>query len=168
MMKMKSIFKAFASFALVCALMPAFVSCSNDDDEEQLAVTNIIGSYFGSLGANVMGTECEMPGEYKVTIQKDQKERDEVEVVVPETSFMYPGSDKVNTIPSFTIKGVNVKTSGTSYKIYEDNYSVTLDGVNYSGNISGTITGKAAEIHYSVRPGQMPMDINFTFSGNYK
>lgn len=166
-MKMKSIYKLLASFALICALMPALVSCS-DDDDEVLAVTNIIGSYSGTLGANVMGTDCEMPGEYQVVIQKEPKEKDEVQVIIPQCSFVVPGTDAPQTIPSLTIPEVDVKTSGNGYAISENDYSVTVDGVVYTGSISGRISGKTAEIRYSIKPGRMPMDINFTFNGSYK
>lgn len=151
--------------AMLCFIMPAFVSC--DKDEPALA-DNVIGSYTGTLDAIVMNIDCDMPGEYTVTIQKEPKEDDEVQVVIPETSFKYPGSERVATIPSFTIAEVDVKSSGNGYAISEDDYSVTLNGVVYTGSIHGTFNGKNAEISYTVTPGAMPMPISYTFKGTQK
>lgn len=153
--------------AMLCFIMPAFVSCDKDDDDP-VAVSNVIGSYTGTLDAVVMNIDCEMPGDYTVTIQKEPKDNDEVQVVIPETSFKYPGSERESTIPSFTIPDVDVKSSGNGYVISEDNYSVKVNGVEYSGSIHGTISGKTAEINYIVTPGAMPMPISYTFKGVQK
>lgn len=156
--------------AILCFIMPAFVSCDKDDDkDEQAAVSKVIGSYTGTLDAIVMNVDCDMPGEYTVTIQKEPKEKDEVQVVIPETSFKYPGSERENTIPSFTIPEVDVKSSGNNrYVISEDDYSVTINGVEYSGSIHGTITNQTAEISYIITPGAMPMPISYKFKGVQK
>ncbi|MDE7350027.1 MAG: calycin-like domain-containing protein, partial [Muribaculaceae bacterium] len=69
------------------------------------------------------------------------------------------------TIPSFTITGVDVKESADKYVISKDKYSETVNGVEYSGSIEGTITGGGAEISFTVKPGAMPMDISYTFNG---
>lgn len=153
--------------AIMCMMAPAFVSCDKDDDEP-VAVANVIGSYTGTLEAVVTNIDCEMPGEYTIAIQKEPKENDEVQVVIPETSFKYPGSDKLNTIPSFTIPEVDVKSVGNVYVISEDDYVVTANGVQYSGSIRGTINGKAVEISYTVTPGSMPMPISYKFKGVQK
>lgn len=155
--------------AMLCFIMPTFVSCDKDDDkDEPAAVAKVTGSYTGTLKAVVTNIDCEMPGEYTITIQKDQKDDDDVQVVIPETSFKYPGSERVATIPSFTIPDVDIKSSGNAYIISEDDYSVTVNGVEYSGSIHGTITGQNAEINFTVTPGAMPMPISYTFKGVQK
>lgn len=160
--------KMMSLLAALFMLLPAFVSCDKDDDDEKLSVANIIGTYSGTLDAKVMNIDCDMPGQYNVTIQKEPKEKDEVQVVISETSFKYPGSEKVSTIPSITIPEVDVKSSGNGYVISEDDYSVILNNVTYTGSIEGKISGRTAEIAYTVKPGAMPMDISYTFKGVLK
>lgn len=154
--------------AALFMFLPAFVSCDKDEDkDEPAAVAKVTGSYTGTLKAVVTNIDCEMPGEYTITIQKDQKD-DDVQVVIPETSFKYPGSERVATIPAFTIPDVDIKSSGNAYIISEDDYSVAVNGVEYSGSIHGTINGKNAEINFTVTPGAMPMPISYTFKGVQK
>lgn len=152
--------------AALCLLIPAFASCDKDNDKDEVvAPGDVTGTWVGTLAAKVMNIDCEMPGMYEVSILKEPTEDDEVQVVIPETSFKYPGSDRVSTIPSFTIPEVDVKKSGKAYIISEDKYSVKLNGVEYTGSIQGKITGADAEISYTVKPGVMPMDISYTFKG---
>ena len=159
--------KMIGLMAMLCFAMPAFVSCDKDDDDKDdlISVTEVTGSYTGTLQAIVTNVDCEMPGEYTITIQKEPNEDDEVQVVIPETSFKYPGSERPSTIPSFTIPDVDVKTSGNGYIISEDDYAVYVNGVKYSGKIRGTVSGKTVEINYIVTPGAMPMPISYTFKG---
>lgn len=162
---MKTI-KMMSVLAALSMLLPAFVSCDKDDDEEITAIpSEVMGTWVGTLAAKVMNIDCEMPGIYEVTIQKESEDKDEVQVVIPETSFKYPGSDRASTIPSFTIKGVDVKETADGYVISKDKYSETVNGVEYSGSLEGTITGVGADISFTVKPGAMPMDISYTFKG---
>lgn len=165
-MRMKNIFKTLAALALIFALAPVFASCGNDDEEE-LIVTVISGNYSGTLDAKVMGTPCDMPGDYQVSIQKEPKEKDEVQVVLPQCSFSVGQMGGSKTIPSLTIPEVNVKKSGAGYHISND-YKVTVDGVAYTGTISGDVKDKKADIFYTIQPGHMPMTISFTFNGAIK
>ncbi len=155
--------------AMLCFIMPAFVSCSNDDDEPA-AADAIVGTYSGSLNYSVAQYEPgNIEGTYEVKILKDPTDADDVLVVLPECSFTPPIPQASSfTIPSITVDDVDVKVNGNVYTISEDDFTVVLDGTTYTGNISGTITGKNAQIKYMLRPGRMPMDINFTFEGTLK
>lgn len=162
---MKTI-KMMSVLAALSMLLPAFVSCDKDDDEEITAIpSEVMGTWVGTLAAKVMNIDCEMPGIYEVTIQKESEDKDEVQVVIPETSFKYPGSDRISTIPSFTITEVDVEKSGKGYVISKDKYSETVNGVEYSGSIQGTINRLSSEISFTIKPGVMPMDISYTFKG---
>lgn len=162
---MKTI-KMMSVLAALSMLLPAFVSCDKDDDEEITAIpSEVMGTWVGTLAAKVMNIDCEMPGMYEVTIQKESEDKDEVQVVIPETSFKYPGSDRISTIPSFTITEVDVEKSGKGYVISKDKYSETVNGVEYSGSIQGTINRLSSEISFTIKPGVMPMDISYTFKG---
>ncbi|MDE6342823.1 MAG: hypothetical protein K2K93_10940, partial [Muribaculaceae bacterium] len=151
---MKKTLRITGLFAALCLLMPAFTSCDKDDDDDDVVAvpSEVTRTWVGTLAAKVMNIDCDMPGMYEVSILKEPTEDDEVQVVIPETSFKYPGSERVSTIPSFTIPEVDVEKSGNGYTISKDKYSVTLNGVTYSGSIQGKI-GASAEISYNVKPG---------------
>lgn len=163
-------YKFMTVLAALFLIMPAFVSCGNDDDDEPAAVESISGSYTGTLGYSVMGYPADnLTGDYTLVIAKDAKEKDEVTVTLPQCSFTYPGSQAgAYTIPALTVTGVDVKVKGNVYTIEKDNFKVSLDGVDYTGSMIGTVAGKDAKVEYTLQPGRMPMDINFTFQGSVK
>lgn len=167
-MKMKKIFKTLASLAIIFAVAPALVGCSNDDDDEVAAVESITGTYSGTMKASVMGTVCDTPGEFNVSISKEPREDDEVIVVMPECSFENAQMGGKRTIPSLTIREVNVGNINGGYEISSGLSKVELNGVTYSCQIKGTISGNNADIMYNVNPGGMGMNINFTFNGKRK
>ncbi len=160
--------------AMLCFIMPAFVSCDNDDDEPKgdtpESVDAILGTYSGSLDYSVMGFEPgNIEGTYEVKIIKDADDADEVTVVLPECSFTPPIPNSSSfTIPALTVDDVDVVVNDNVYKITEDDLKVNLNGISYTGKISGKISGKDAKITFTLRPGSMPMDINFTFTGTLK
>ena len=162
--------------AALFMLLPAFVSCDKDDkdepkpDEPTLDVDNIAGSYSGSLGYSVMGFEPgSIEGTYELQILKDVDDADEVTVVLPECSFTPPiPQASTFTIPSLKVDDVDVTVKDNVYTISEDEISVEVGGTIYTGKISGTVSGKDASVEYTLRPGRMPMDINFTFTGTLK
>ncbi len=161
--------------AVLCFLMPAFVSCDKDDDKSKpddptLDVSKITGTYSGSLGYSVMGFEPgDIEGSYELKILKDAKDDDDVIVVIPQCSFTPPiPNSSAFTIPELTIEDVDVVKNGNVYTISEDDFSIDINGTAYTGKLSGTVSGKDAKVEYTVRPGRMPMDINFTFTGTLK
>ena len=159
-------YRFLSILAMLCMAMPAFVSCNDDDDDDDPAlVDGVIGTYTGSLGAQVMNIDCPMEGKYEVSIW-NASDADEVRVVLPKCAFAMPGSSAADTIPSLTVYDVDVKASGNSYILDEDDFSVTVNGVVYTGSINGTVSGKNAKINYVVKPGRMPMPINFAFDGS--
>lgn len=166
--------KMIGLMAMLCFIMPAFVSCDKDDDEpkgdDQAAVEAIVGTYSGSLGYSVMNFEPgDIDGTYELKIMKDPSDADDVVVVLPECTFTPPiPQSSAFTIPSLTIDDVDVKVNGNVYTISEDDFTIELEGTTYTGKLSGTIAGKDSKIEYTLRPGRMPMDINFTFTGTAK
>lgn len=169
--------KMMSVLAALFLLLPAFVSCDKDDDkdepkgEEQITdVSKITGSYSGSLGYNVMGFEPgAIEGTYDVKIMSDATDKDDVTVELPACTFTPPiPNSSAFTIPSLTVDGVDVTVKDNVYTISEDDFSIEVAGTTYTGKLSGTIKGKEAAVEYVVRPGRMPMDINFTFTGTQK
>lgn len=157
--------KVWSIFALFCLALPAFVGCSDDDNEDSLAIGNATGTYSGSLNAKVMTSDFPMEGEFQLSIVSQKDNSEEVTVVLPQCSFTPPGSPMTQVIPSISVADVDIEASGSGYTIKEDNFMVVLDDVTYTGSINGTISGNVAKINYSMTPGKMPMQINFTFNG---
>lgn len=148
--------------------VPMLAACDKDDNDDPAFTDAIKGSYTGSLDYSVVGYDPgTIPGDYDLIIANG-KETDEVAVSLPECTFTPPGSQRALTIPSITIDDVEVKVKNNVYTVDEDDYSISIDGVVYSGKILGTITGKNIVLDYVVRPGRMPMDINFKFKGVLK
>ena len=167
-------YNLFALLASLLLILPAFVSCDKDDDNDEpdeskgTGVSNILGTYKGIFNnVNVMGTVCDVAGEYDVIIKEKPNTSDEVIVVLPECSYSV-GAMGAKTIPSITIDDVDVKVNNSEYSISEDDYEVTQNGVKYSGNISGTVKGNQITVYYTIMPGGMKMPINFTFTGTLK
>ncbi len=156
--------------AALFMLLPAFVSCDKDDDKDPSVAKAILGTYSGSLDYSVMGYEPgNIEGTYELKIERDAKDANDVKVVLPACSFTPPiPQASAFTIPSITIDDVDVKVNGSVYTISEDDFEIKAGDTTYTGKINGTITGKNANIVYTMRPGRMPMDINFTFTGTLK
>ncbi len=160
--------------AMLCFIMPAFVSCNNDDDDDPTAANAILGTYSGTLGYSVMNyAPGDIDGTYELKIANDPTDADDVVVVLPECSFappIGPGGQPgpTFTIPSLTIHDVDVTAKDNVYTISEDDFKITVGQTIYTGKLTGTITGKNAKVEYTLRPGSMPMDINFTFTGTLK
>lgn len=157
-------------FAALFMLIPAFVSCNKDDDDNPALADSILGTYSGSLGYNVMGFDPgTIDGTYELKIMKDADDTDDVTVVIPQCSFTPPiPNASAFTIPSLTVNDVDVIEKGGVYSISEDDFAIQIGDVSYTGKLSGTVEGRNIKVDYVVRPGKMPMDINFTFNGTLK
>ncbi|MDE6290697.1 MAG: calycin-like domain-containing protein [Muribaculaceae bacterium] len=169
--------KMMSALAALFMLIPAFVSCDKDDDKNEpkpeeptFDVSKITGTYSGSLGYSVMGFDPGIiEGSYDLKIVKDADDADEVAVVLPECTFTPPIPQASSfTIPSLTVNDVDVTEKDGVYTISEDEISIEVSGVKYTGKLTGTIKDKDAKVEYTLVPGRMPMDINFTFTGTLK
>lgn len=157
--------KVWSIFAMLCIALPAFISCGDDDDDDPVNISDVTGTYSGTLQATVMNIDCPMEGEYQLVVVPQKGDNDEVTVILPECTFSTPQMPGAQLIPAVTVPDVDVDAYGNSYTIEEDDFMVVSDGVTYTGSIKGTITGKVANITYRMNPGKMPMQINFTFNG---
>ena len=145
---------------LLAITMMAFyaVSCSNNGNT--IAVSKMVaGEYVGTVTMNVGNTSFD-PAEASVKLTADGDAT--VSIVLPEA-----GTGKM-VIPSITINAVAVSTiDGMTYKLAETPY--TQEGsMSITGNVSGVVKNGNAQITYSAKPGAMPMNINFEFTGSKK
>lgn len=172
--------KMIGLMAMLCFIMPAFVSCDKDDDDpkkEDASANTVIGDYTGTMTATVsaMGNVWEnlpIEGTHTVKITK-QANSEKVTVEIPECTYAMP-TGKTETIPALSINDVDAETDGVVYTLFKDEFTVPVDGVQYSGKIismfssqlPGTeIKDKDIKLVYSVVPGKMPGSITFTFIG---
>lgn len=151
----------------------AFVSCDDDDDKDFKpgagGADKVVGVYSGPISAKVMNIECKIEGTYDFSIQK--QEDDEVIVTIPSCTYVTEQMSTGGTIPQLVIRDVDVDRTGVhadKYILEEDEFSIVVDGVRYSGAIYGVVDGSSIELSYQITPGQMPMPINFSFSGTRK
>lgn len=172
---MKKIWTVLAAVALVAFGATTMTSCDKDNDDDDNFIdggaSKIAGTYNGDLSATVMGIPCEFDGKYDFKIEKQKGSDDEVIVTLPECTYAYPGAAQGHTIPSVTIRDVDVEKSKTDANVYlfeEDDYSVNINGTPYVGKIAGKVAGSNVQVNYTMRPGAMQMDINFTFTGTLK
>lgn len=149
-------------------LLPAFVSCNSDDDDDPSSVdiSKITGIYSGKLGWQVVTFEGDFDGDYEVRILRDADDDDEVTVILPECSFTRPGATEAHTISSVTITDVDVTEAGNVYTFSEDDF--TVEGSSYPGRITGTIAGRDIKLECTMQPGTMPMPITLNFTGTLK
>lgn len=175
--------RLFRLIAAICLLMPAFASCDKDDDEpkkDDASADTVIGDYTGTMTATVsaMGNVWEnlpIEGTHTVKIAK-QANSEKVTVEIPECTYAMP-TGKTETIPALSLNDVDAETDGVVYTLFKDEFTVPVDGVQYSGKIismfssqlPGTvIKDKDIKLVYSVVPGKMPGSITFTFIGKAK
>lgn len=163
-MKIKSLL-----YVLLLALVPAvFTACNDDkdepDDQPIWDMTQYTG-YFGALEASVNGTHCDFDGDYEVIIHKENSEATKVSVTLPQCSFTIPGTQMNQTIPSLKVENVTREKGKDGIKLSKSETAITLEGVQYTVVLEGTMTATGVTLNYSLQPGKMPMVINFSYKG---
>lgn len=174
---MKTISRLIWILALAFIGSASLVSCGDDDDDDHRdgGASKIAGTYNGTLTAKVnvynSTVDCNFEGTYDLSILREKNTDDDVTVVLPACSFATPGMQTAQSIPAVTVADVDVEKSLTDANVYlieEDDFKVVIDNVIYSGSIIGTVTGSNINVNYKLRPGSMPMPINFTYTGTLK
>ena len=149
----------------LAALTFITTSCKKDDDnnkvESKPVAQAIAKTYDGSVTMSVSGQE---QGTYNVSITIAADGENTAKITLPAA-----GSGMM-ALMECEVTGVNVTKDGDSYTLIKDNYSTTLtkdDGttITYTGSINGTVgADKKLAMTYSIKPGAMPMSIDFVFS----
>lgn len=162
----KNLIKAGWMMGLALLASTAITACGNDDKPEISDAAHVAGTYAGTANVNVMGTDC---GDMTFDVVIAEEEDGTATVTLPQCSFTPPiqGATEL-TITAVPVHGVKVTESGNAYTVSIDAYTETINNVTYTGKIEGKIIGKNADIQYVIRPGRMPMDINFDFKGMRK
>ncbi len=151
--------KAKMFLCALVALATLFTSCKKE--EEKASTDSYVAStYKGSVVMSVGGTNYD-PFDAEIKLEGNGKNA--VKLTLPEVS------SGMSTIPALTVGNISVTTS--DYKRFilsETSFDQTVNDTKYSGKVSGTVNDGKLTLNYSVKPGAMPMSINFVFTTNDK
>lgn len=141
------------------------LGCSKEGEEDsqtQSVTSEIEGTYEGTISFSVAGSEAgssdtrtiiTATGDNTVTVTLEGD---------PDATGMAIKGD----IPVENVKVT--RTSGTEYSLAETQLNANVGGVNYTGTLTGTVSGKSADLTFTLRPGAMPMDVTGIFTGEKK
>ena len=117
----------------------------------------VAGNYKGTVAYSVGSTEYEP---VDATVKLTKSESGKVNIALPEI-----GSGQMS-IPALEINDIEVTTTdNVVFTLVEKEVSLTVGSVTYAGKVSGTYTNDNLTLNYSLKPGAMPMYINFVFTG---
>lgn len=117
----------------------------------------VAGNYDGTVAYGVGGTDYDP---VDATVKLTKSESGKVNIALPEI-----GSGQMS-IPALEINDVEVTTTdNVVFTLVEKEVSLTVGSVTYAGKVSGTYTNDNLTLNYSLKPGAMPMYINFVFTG---
>lgn len=140
---------------LVMALsivMFGFASCTKENKPAQ----SIAKTYVGTLSYGV----SEMT-EVEASVELKAESDDKISIVLPAIG------EGMMSISAFTLSGIAVSTTDNKvFAIAETEISQTVGSTNYVGTLSGEVNNGQLTLNYALKPGAMPMNINFTFVGN--
>lgn len=160
-------FKSFMTVMVTAvALVFGMCSCSDDDDEQEVAVAEqVAGSYTGNEVIKVMGEESSNATK---TYEFAKASETSVDMTVPESGEMGM------IIPALPVKGITLTKSGNTITGKADSYAGTV--INASGveraytisNLTVMFSDKTAVVTFSLKYGNMPMNMETTFTGTKK
>lgn len=116
----------------------------------------VAGKYEGILSYGVMEMD-----EIEASVELKAKGGDKVDIVVPAIG------EGMMSIPEITVADITVSTTDNKlFAIAETEINQTVDNTNYTGTLNGTVDNGTLTLNFTLKPGAMPMSINFTFVGN--
>ncbi len=144
----------------VAVAMFAFTGCKKDNDSagEDIALGYYVeGDYNGLVSYSVMG---EMMNEVEsvVTLAKDVDNT--ISITLPSIG------EGMLSIPEISLSEVVISTTDkVVFTIEETEINTTIETTNYVGTVKGVVDGDNLTLDYSIKPGAMPMSIDFAFTG---
>lgn len=152
-MKLKNLFSL-----LILSLF--FVACdSNNNSNKPMNTAQMMeGTYKGTVMMSVMGKD--MP-QNEANVEIKANTNGTITIVLPGQI----GDTHAMKMPSITVPNIKVSAKDGMYMIEETKIDQSIKDKKYVGMISGTVKDKMLDLKYSIKPGAMPMSINFTFTG---
>lgn len=115
------------------------------------------GEYNGTLSYSVAGSQYPST-DAKVILKKDYGNTISITLPAVDGGMM--------SLPEVALSGVVISTTdNVNFKIEETEINATVGTTNYAGTLSGNIKGSALTLEYSIKPGAMPINIDFVFTG---
>ncbi len=134
-------------------VMFGFASCTK---ETQKPAQSVAKTYVGTLSYGV-GEMTDVEASVELKGESDDK----ISIVLPAIG------EGMMSIPEFTLSGIAVSTSDNKvFTLAETEISQTVGTTNYVGTLTGEVNNGQLTLNYALKPGAMPMSINFTFVGN--
>ncbi|MBQ9435451.1 MAG: hypothetical protein IJU33_04920 [Bacteroidales bacterium] len=117
----------------------------------------IADRYQGSLVMSVMGKPYGEPADVTITLEASGK--NSVTVKLPAV-----GEGRM-ALPALDIADVAVNTSDyNTFTLAETSFEQTVDSLHCTGTVKGSVVDGKLTLNYSVKPGDMPMNIDFVFT----
>lgn len=115
------------------------------------------GEYDGTLSYSVAGSQYPST-DAKVILKKDYGNTISITLPAVDGGMM--------SLPEVALSGVVISTTdNVNFKIEKTEINATVGTTNYAGTLSGNIKGSALTLEYSIKPGAMPINIDFVFTG---
>ena len=140
-----------AMIAAMAALTLGLGACSKDYAKD------IAATYEGTLTMSVGDNPVGDPTEAKVIVAAEAENT--VSITLPQAG------DGGMGMPSMTVEGISVSKNKKVYNLSKNDISVSLAGMEITGSLNGTVENDKLNLSYTLKPGSMPMSIDFTFSG---
>lgn len=151
----------FKELLLTAAALVA-LGCSKESKEDSQTKTvssEIEGTYNGTISFSVAGSEAGSSDTQTIITGTG----DETVTVTLKGDPDATGMAIKGDIPVENVKVT--RTSDTEYSLAETQLNANVGGVNYTGTLTGTVSGKSAHLTFVLRPGAMPMDVTGIFTG---
>ncbi|MBR4217522.1 MAG: calycin-like domain-containing protein, partial [Bacteroidales bacterium] len=117
----------------------------------------IADRYQGSLAMSVMGKPYGEPADVTITLEASGK--NSVTVKLPAV-----GEGRM-ALPALDIADVAVNASDyNTFTLAETSFEQTVDSLHCTGTVKGSVVDGKLTLNYSVKPGAMPMNIDFVFT----
>lgn len=137
------------TLATIVALSLAAVSCGKDYSKD------VEGNYDGTI---VMAVSGATQGSFDATVAVKSTADNEVSITLPAM-----GEGRMG-MPELAVSGVSVDKDGSAYTLKKGEFTITVDETPYVGSLEGSVKDGKLGFTCSVKPGEMPMNIDLTFS----
>lgn len=164
--------KLLRNITLVClaVLTVATIACKKENDEAPVKkkivvsdASDIAGTYVGTLTMYLQEMPAfELPtipmAEFEITAE----EGGTISIAIPSIAYNLNGREMV--LPAVEQGGITVeKENDSCYTISETSINQVVNEKSYTGSIKGSISGGILTLNFSLKYGNMPMTLIFTF-----
>lgn len=166
--KMKNLLKIFFLMFIATSLVFGTTSCKKDDEApthkaEKADASVVEGTYMGLLTMYLQEMPAfELPSIPAAKFVLRAENGGTVAIAIP--SIEYDLNGRIMVLPSVEQGGIVVEKNGEgNYTLAETTISQTVNDKSYTGSIMGSVVDGVLTLNFSMRYGNMPMTLVFTF-----